>query len=74
MSNIKNIINGFYNALIRSEDIEIIAKARLAVCKACPYIDKGAIDRCGVCGCVLQAKTRAIKSECPKKKWMSIRD
>lgn len=74
MSKVSNIINGFYNTLIRKPDIEVISKARLAVCEECPFIQKGVMDRCGVCGCVLQAKTRAIKDECPKKKWMKIRD
>ena len=68
------IIRGIYNRLIRNEDVEKIAKIRKDICVKCPEYQEKPIERCKKCGCVLSIKTRSIKSECPLKKWMQIRD
>ena len=40
--------------------------ARRAICDACEY-KKGKM--CGVCGCLLSAKTKLAKEQCPKGFW-----
>tara|TARA_R110002020_G_scaffold15801_5_gene56401 strand:- start:8154 stop:8570 length:417 start_codon:yes stop_codon:yes gene_type:complete len=40
--------------------------ARRAICNACEY-KKGKI--CGACGCLLNAKTKLAKEQCPKGFW-----
>ncbi len=38
----------------------------MSICKKCKYKD----DKwCGVCGCLLDAKTRVIEEKCPMKLW-----
>lgn len=60
------IFQGWYNWIMKIPEIEIIAKKRLKICKACEY-KKG--KTCGKCGCLLEAKTRSPKSNCPDKRW-----
>jgi len=42
------------------------AKARMSVCKGCPFIED---HNCGVCGCNLEKKTKWSSESCPKNKW-----
>tara|TARA_R100000541_G_scaffold13823_2_gene23182 strand:- start:6989 stop:7210 length:222 start_codon:yes stop_codon:yes gene_type:complete len=68
----EQIVNGYSNLVksklgISSEKDEEVFIARREICNACP--EKTALDRCGICGCPLAAKTRSLVSNCPDKKW-----
>lgn len=72
MSRFEEIVNGYSNLVksklgISSVRDEKIFKARREICNACPYKTK--LDRCGLCGCPLAAKTRSLTTKCPDKKW-----
>jgi hypothetical protein len=46
-----------------------LSSARLRVCNICTDRDN---SRCGLCGCVLESKTRLKSAECPLGKWGAI--
>jgi hypothetical protein len=48
-----------------------IAEARMALCEACPEYIKVA-KMCGICKCIMPAKTTLVNSECPIHKWGQI--
>jgi hypothetical protein len=71
--NIRKILLGFLNLIWKDWAIEALAKKRIAMCKQCPFIKTDAsINRCGSCGCVIEAKARSPKSLCPEQKWEQI--
>lgn len=43
---------------------------RIKICKACPQNKKGI---CGLCGCILSAKTKVIEEHCPDNKWNDVK-
>lgn len=57
-----NIIKGFWFKLINKN----ANYKRLDICNACSYKDG---KWCGICGCLLDAKTRVSSEHCPKKYW-----
>ena len=69
----RQIFEGIKNSVFTSETVEAIAQERLAICKACPAIDlkgdlcfvPGTAPCCGICGCHLGWKVRALSEECP---------
>ena len=63
---IKEIFNGWKNVVFPNPQVEQIAKARAAICSKCEFNVR---SRCKKCGCPLIAKTRAMQSHCPLKKW-----
>lgn len=74
MSQAREILEGVYNKMIRSEDVEIIANERMKQCDTCEFKVEKPIKKCGKCGCVLSLKTRSIKSNCPIGKWKEIEE
>lgn len=71
-SRFEQIVNGYSNLVksklgLSSEKDEKIFTARREICNACP--EKTILDKCGLCGCPLSAKTRSLVSNCPDKKW-----
>jgi hypothetical protein len=69
--NDKEIISGFSNLArkkigVADKKVEYTATGRMIICKGCEY-RKG--NRCGKCGCFLEAKTRAKTAKCPEGKW-----
>lgn len=46
-----------------------VRAARLAICEACPSLQRQPIKRCGECGCPIASKTRFKQSSCPLGKW-----
>lgn len=72
---INQIIEGWRNKLIPSEDLkDIIAAvrdARLEICNECPKHSKYHCntfrpdDHCTQCGCTLSAKTSCLSCKCP---------
>jgi len=68
----KDIINGWKNWLFTDDEVEKIAADRLAICNTCPEKDSMLnLEVCRLCHCPLVAKTRSIKSECPKGLWQT---
>ena len=46
---------------------EEVAETRRNICRKCEH--KTSIGTCGICHCVISAKTRLALAECPEKKW-----
>ena len=44
---------------------------RYEICKVC---DHNSYGFCDICGCLLKAKTKSEDSECPMKKWLTIKE
>jgi hypothetical protein len=69
---IKYIIQGWWNWLLDLvSDIKYKKEfdERLEICKICENNKHGI---CGICHCVLVAKTKSEDSECPVGKWKKI--
>lgn len=43
-----------------------VYESRLAVCKACDYLEAGS---CRACGCFVELRAATKKGKCPYKKW-----
>ena len=68
---IKEISEGYYNLLkakikISKKDIEDLSSYRWSVCAGCEDLE---VNKCKICGCMLDAKTRARSAKCPIGKW-----
>jgi len=63
---VKPILQGIKNSILKEEKIEQLSQERMAICNSCSY-KKG--NRCGICGCFLQFKTRQSIQNCPVGKW-----
>jgi len=70
--NKSKIMEGLLNSVIKKDDVEQIAAARMSICEECPHIDRegskcfapGTQPCCGKCGCKLAWKTRSLSSSC----------
>lgn len=76
MLNFKQIAEGWKNVVIKDEAIELVAKARLEICRSCEKHSsknntKRPDEHCTECGCPLISKTRCLSCKCPLEKWMS---
>lgn len=62
------IVDGWENAIWKSEEVEKIALERAEACAKCPSNTGWS---CKECGCPLFAKTRSMKetNKCPLDKW-----
>ena len=78
-------MEGLLNSVIKRDDVEAIAKARMDICNECPHIDRegskcfapGTQPCCSKCGCKLAWKTRSISSSCGDEenpRWNAIVD
>ena len=77
------ILEGITNSIFKKEDVETIAAQRLEICRSnkCGHHDpqgvsnaaviKG-VESCGVCGCKLSWKTRALSDGCPNNHWEAV--
>ncbi len=78
--NRKEIYEGIKNSLMRDDFVENVSAKRMAICIECPKIDtKGSKCEvpatqpcCGICGCSLSFKTRALSTECPLGEWKAL--
>lgn len=63
-----NIIKGtFYNITHKKQ---ILADKRLSICKNCENRKDFMLgDVCGLCGCILDSKTRVLDEKCEMNKW-----
>lgn len=41
-----------------------LAEQRLEICRRCPHRVPSPVERCGLCGCVLRAKTALVQERC----------
>lgn len=69
--NISNIASGWFNHIkdklgMLDKETKDLAEARLKICDICPRRVK---NKCGVCGCQLEAKAKDPNSTCPIKRW-----
>lgn len=67
-SKIRNIIKGtFFNVLRKEQEL---ADKRIPICKKCEHIENTKLgDICGLCGCILESKTRVEDEHCELNKW-----
>ena len=83
--NKSKIMEGLLNSVIKKDDVEQIAAARMSICEECPHIDRegskcfapGTQPCCGKCGCKLAWKTRSLSSSCGDEenpRWNAIVD
>jgi hypothetical protein len=74
------VLEGIINNVFRKADVEHIAAERMSICETCPDLDKegnkcivpGTGPCCGVCGCSLGLKTRALSAACDNGKWIAV--
>lgn len=75
IENKSQILEGIKNTVFKKEHVEIVAQARMDICKTnvCGYYDpegksKAAVipgqPSCGACGCSLELKTRCMSCKC----------
>jgi hypothetical protein len=75
MSNLENIVSGWYNFLLNElnlldEETKQIGLKRLEICNGCDTRTSSYCDEeKGGCGCPIGKKVLSPKSECPKSKW-----
>ena len=61
---VKHIALGFWYKFTGKH--KCISNKRMAICNSCKYKDG---SWCGICGCLLDAKTRVYKEHCPYDLW-----
>ncbi len=70
------IAEGWKNLIDRDPEVEKIAEERLGLCLSCKYNNTspelGMLSKCTLCGCVLEAKSRSLKSKCPINLWPDL--
>lgn len=74
------ILQGLFNRIFKTKNVEAIAAARMKICKGCVDIDHkgdkcmvpGTAPCCKVCGCSLETATRSLAYECPKQYWRAV--
>jgi hypothetical protein len=74
------ILEGIKNKIFKNADVEHIAAERMETCSTCPHLDTegskcmvpGTGPCCGLCGCSLSLKTRALSASCDDKRWDAI--
>jgi hypothetical protein len=77
LKTISDIADGVINTVIKTEYTEMIAEERQKICMSCDDFDgegakcivPGTQPCCGLCGCALSLKTRAMDTSCPAGKW-----
>lgn len=68
MKKLINIIKGWYYKVFQRE--QFLADTRLPICKACEHKKESKLgSTCGICGCILDAKTRVEDEYCELHKW-----
>jgi hypothetical protein len=63
---LRTILDGWRNVVLKDPEIEQLAQARGEICMQCPHRK---LIVCGKCGCPLKAKLRAPDSTCPDNRW-----
>jgi len=69
------ILKGFKNYFIKTDNIEKLSKERMKHCNSCNHksnkqcLVPNTHPCCGLCGCSLKLKTRSEEASCPINKW-----
>jgi hypothetical protein len=74
------ILEGIKNRVFKKADVEHIAAERMAICDTCSFLDKTGVSClvpftqpcCGLCGCSLGLKTRALSAACDGNMWGAV--
>jgi hypothetical protein len=77
------ILEGIKNNIFKKEDVEIIARERMEICRTntCGFYDSQGISEkvivkgvpsCAHCGCNLGIATRSLAYSCPVGKWERV--
>lgn len=74
------ILEGIQNRIFKKADVEHIAAERMSICETCPFIDPDGArcvvpltgPCCGICGCSLGLKTRALSAKCDADRWDAV--
>ena len=64
------IYPGWKNLILNKPEHAEMATERVNTCLDCEFLGKGVLyNKCGQCGCPIQAKVFSPKSKCPENKW-----
>lgn len=74
------ILEGVKNSVFKKADVENIAAERMSICATCSHLDTkgdkcmvpGTQPCCGLCGCSLHLKTRALSAYCDALRWKAL--
>jgi hypothetical protein len=69
MSKLSEIYDGWKNYVFPNEEVEELAKERIAICVKNDCKKFKGNNTCALCGCYMPAKVRSVKSHCIIKKW-----
>ena len=81
MSKLKDIVEGYRNAIIPPEKlkdvIKVVTEERKKICDNCSYHSKfhksiRPDEHCTHCGCTLYAKQACLHCKCPIDKWTNV--
>lgn len=64
----KRIAEGLTKAILQQHTT--VSTKRMGICNNCPN-KKGVA--CGICGCILSAKTKVLEEACPENRWEDIK-
>jgi hypothetical protein len=68
--NIKEIVQSFATSLNHTKKEVELAEIRYKICKSCGNLNKGLIETCNICGCIIKKKIFSPRNPaCPIKKW-----
>ncbi len=60
--------NGWKNLIFKKTEVEQLAEHRRQICSCCEHRKE---TTCGLCGCPLGAKQRAMEASCPDGRWLA---
>ena len=63
---VRAAFDGWRNVVRKNAAIENLAAERMRICDGCEYQKA---YTCGLCGCPLKAKSRAVDAKCPDSRW-----
>lgn len=67
---VTEIFNAWKVSMNPTEDQQMIAEERMAICVSCEFSREQPALHCGACGCPLKKKVYSqIARSCPKGKW-----
>lgn len=73
LSKFLEITKSWITAINPSDEQQLVADQRIAVCNTCDfrkYNDVGDFFYCGLCGCVLKGKIYSpVEKSCPDNRW-----
>jgi len=64
MNKFTEIIQSFATSINPTKEEFELAEIRYEICISCKYMDKGLIETCNICGCVIKKKDIFTKKSC----------